>query len=161
MNNMYEQYKLGRGGAVSRPFKDPNPNSVDNGLKTNAFDVANRGPAANIPSIQGKYQFLKAYNSTGDSVLGPANRVYIQANELETKRRLQNSQNVLGLVKRQITTNEKTNSGKSNVVSSQLNYTTDYWQIPKTISSLIPDVSSANLPWVLVGGLVIYLLLKR
>jgi hypothetical protein len=160
----YEHYKLGRHSANPRGFKNPSPDNVASGLNNKedtGFNVSRRGPAANVPSVQQRYQFLKSNWSVGDDVLGPANRTYIQANNLDLKRRLQSAQNTLGLTKKQITINEKTMSGKSNVVSSQFNYTTDYWQIPKTVSSLIPEFSMANIPWLVVGGLAIYMFIFK
>ena len=128
-----------------------------------AFKPSERGPVANIPAIQNQYQFLSSLSPTGDSAYGPTYRVYAQATTEDMKHRMQNSQNVLGLTKKQVAINEKTLSGKSNVVSSQFHYTTDYWQLPKTVQSLIPDLTAgnSNLPWILAGVLTLYILFAK
>lgn len=148
-------------GATDKHSKR-NPSYGSNGQINPSIDPKNRGPAGMDPATKIHYQFLNSYSAVGDSGgVSPANRLYIQATNLDMKRRLQASQNILGLTKKQITMNEKTGSGQSNVVTTQMNYTTDYHQLPSTINSFIPEFSKENLPYYVAGALILYIFFFR
>lgn len=150
-------FKLPRGDG-SHVHKKVNPSYGSNGKINPTIDPKMRGPAGLVPQTTMQYQFLNSHAAVGDSGgVTPANRLYMQATNLDMKRRLQNAQNVLGLTKKQITLNEKSGSGKSNFVTTQENYTTDYFQLPTSVNSLIPEFSRENLPYYVGAMLVLYI----
>src|ERR1041385_5854051 len=124
LNEKWKSQKLPKNAQVGRNLKDIS--LASKGIANfGSFKPAERGPAANVPAITQQYQFLSSNSPSGDLVIGPAARVYVQATTADQKSRMQSAQNVLGITKKQIAINEKTGSGKSNVVSTQLGYTTD------------------------------------
>lgn len=137
---------------------NPSYNALNGKIDT-SIDPKMRGPAGLISATIGQYQFLNGYSSVGDStVRTPANRLFVQAVNQDMKKRLQASQNILGTTKLQIALNERSGSGKSNFVTSQENYTTDYFQLPSTLNTFLPSFSRENLPYYIGGILLLYII---
>lgn len=139
--------------------KKVNPSYAQNNKIDPNIDPKMRGPAGLIAATNGmQYQFLNSYSAVGDSaVKTPANRMFAQAVTQDMKKRFQASQNILGTTKLQIALNEKSGSGKSNFVTTQENYTTDYFQLPSTLNTFIPNFSKENLPYYIGGMLILYI----
>lgn len=154
-------FKLPRGD-VSHIHHKKNPAVNSNNKINTSIDPKMRGPAGQVAQSTMQYQFLNSLSSTGDSGgVTPANRQYMQATNLDMKRRLQSAQNVLGLTKKQIAMNEKSGSGKSNFVTTQQNYTTDFFQLPTSVNSFIPEFTKENIPYYVGGMLLVYIVLFK
>ena len=116
-----------------------------------------RGPAGQVAQSTMQYQFLNSLSlqETAEGVT-PANRLYMQATNLDMKRRLQSAQNVLGLTKQQITMNEKSGSGKSNFVTTQ-KITPRIFPTPYFRQFLYPEFTKENIPYYVGGMLLLYI----
>lgn len=150
-------FKLPRGD-TSHVHKKVNPSYGKDNKINPSIDPKMRGPAGLVPQTTMQYNFLNSHAPVGDSGgVTPANRIYMQGTNLEMRRRLQSAQNVLGITRKQVTLNEKSGSGQSNFVTTQANYTTDYFQLPSTVNSFIPEFTKDNMPYYLGAMLVLYI----
>jgi hypothetical protein len=142
MADKYEgvsKYKLGRN--VNLTVGSKLPGAIPSPKDDDSFSVT-RGPTGSIPSVGMQYQFLSGYSSTGDSALSPSSRPVINAVNRSLKERLQESQNRIGLTRKQIRINQHTNSGTSIPKTTQFGHTTDYHKLTVSPTAYLKDLIS-------------------
>ncbi len=154
------KYKLGRGERHGpHVLRDRHAASIDAHNTTVGFV-----PTGN----QTQYTFLKSKPSTGENVLGPSSRPVVNALNRQMREKLARASDVIGTTRKQITTNQHSNSGTSVPTGSNFGYTSDYHRLVGGSNgpyaalsgwsdSLIPS-NPQTVATIVLGGLVFYLL---
>jgi len=120
-----------------------------------------KGYSGTVPATAQQFQFLTALTPRGDDYYGPAARVHATATNRDLSNRLNSAAGKMAMTRKQLAINEKTNSGMSNVKSTQFNYTTDYYQLPKPATAILPTFGTNEIILAVLVGLGIYMVLFK
>ncbi len=162
MASQPSKYKLGRGTERHGPHV----------LKSHhaAVDVHNTTVGFVPTGNQTQFSFLKHKPSTGENVLGPSSRPVVNALNRQLRHKLAQASDVIGTTRKQINTNQHTNSGTSVPTGSNFDYTSDYHKIAGGGSGPYAALSGwsthdlmepRNMATLALGALVIYLLFVK
>lgn len=107
-----------------------------------------------------RYTFLNNLSYKNDDYYGPTARSIANAVTEDVKDRFDAASARLVQTKKQLRMNEKSGSGTSRAVQPE-NFTSDYFQLPKPIASIIENIDVQTVGTIVIGGLVLYALLRR
>ena len=121
MSAHVSKYKLGRGNGRHGPHVLKDHHAAIEAHNTTVGFV----PTGN----QTQFSFLKSKPSTGENVLGPSSRPVVHALNRQMKEKLSRAADVIGTTRKQITTNQHSNSGTSIPTGTNFDYTSDYHRL--------------------------------
>lgn len=119
---------------------------------------------------QTQFSFLKSKPSTGENILGPSSRPVVNALNRQLREKLARASDVIGTTRKQINTNQHTNSGTSIPSASNFDYTSDYHRLAGGSTGPYAALSGwtthdlmepKNMAILAMGAVVVYLLFVK
>lgn len=137
MSDSVLRFKLGKNAKTHAGSYRTAPGGIPS---TNNDVTMSRGPTGYVPSSTIQYSFLKGNSKVGDNTRNPSSRPVARALDKQMKDRLNSAADRIGLTRKQIRVNEKTNSGTSIPTTTQFDFTSDYHRLRAEPVAYIKDL---------------------